>query len=155
MLTAGLGWLPVQSPAQMFTTLHAFAPVVNGTNSDGQFPYPALALSGVTLFGTAYNGGTNGNGTVFKLDPAGKETVLYTFCSQSGCADGANPYEASVIMDKKGNLYGTTILGGSTSCNSGSGCGTVFKLTPTGEETVLYAFCSQPNCTDGQYPWGG
>lgn len=80
------------------------------------------------------------------------ETVLYSFCSQAKCADGANPY-ASVITDKKGNLYGTTFSGGANNL------GTVFELSPGKKgvwtETVLYSFCSEPNCADGSKPYGG
>src|SRR5271165_6598552 len=80
------------------------------------------------------------------------EQVLYDFCSQSNCADGAYP-SASLIMDGAGNLYGTTRSGGNSGC--GPNCGTVFELVPSGSgwtETVLYNFCSQSNCADGANP---
>jgi uncharacterized repeat protein (TIGR03803 family) len=76
------------------------------------------------------------------------------FCSVTNCTDGERP-QAGLIQDAAGNLYGTTTAGGANSnpsCGStfGSvGCGTVFKLDTTGQETVLYSFCSAPNCTDG------
>ena len=69
---------------------------------------------------------SDGCGVVFKLTPEGKETVLYSFCAQSNCTDGANPY-AGLVFDQKGNLYGTTDCG--RGCDYG-GCGVVFKLTP-------------------------
>ncbi len=72
------------------------------------------------LYGTTSEGGASGVGVVFKVDPSGNETVLYTF---TGGADGSVPW-AGVIMDKKGNLYGTTLGGG-----TGNG-GVVYKLTP-------------------------
>jgi uncharacterized repeat protein (TIGR03803 family) len=78
------------------------------------------------LYGTTESGGTSYYGTVFKLDSSGQETVLYNF---TGGADGGYP-EGNLIMDKLGNLYGTTYLGGDLACGSGSGCGVVFKLTP-------------------------
>ena len=69
------------------------------------------------------------------------ESVLYSFGSQAG--DGAQPF-AGLIMDKEGNLYGTTEFGVE------DGHGTVFELSPTGTETVLHSF--EPNGTDGNYP---
>ncbi len=76
------------------------------------------------------------------------ETVLYNFCSQPNCSDGASPW-SRLTFDGAGNLYGTTMFGGA------SGRGTVFELSPNGSggwnESVLYSFCSAPNCTDG---WG-
>ena len=84
---------------------------------------------------------------MFKLAPDGTETVLYSFCSQANCTDGAT-HVAGLIMDAAGNLYGTTLSGGGTPNQ-----GVVFALAPDGTETVLYSFCSQlPNCTDGARP---
>jgi uncharacterized repeat protein (TIGR03803 family) len=86
---------------------------------------------------------------------AQSETVLYSFCAHNNCADGSRPY-AGVVLDQKGNLYGTTYFGGADNGKCGSaGCGVVFQLTPQGKETVLYSFCVQINCTDGQYPDAG
>jgi len=65
-------------------------------------------------------------GTIFKLDATGNETTLYSF---TGGTDGKNPYFVALVRDKAGNLYGTTSAGAGTGCG-GSGCGTVFKLTP-------------------------
>jgi len=136
---------------------------------DGANPYAGLIedASG-NFYGTTYNGGANGEGTVFKLTPSGNgytESVLYNFCSQSQgsalCTDGANPY-AGLIEDALGNLYGTTNLGGTgvTLVNGNFSYGTVFKLAPSGggyQHTVLYNFCdpSLPIfCTDGAAPVG-
>jgi uncharacterized repeat protein (TIGR03803 family) len=80
------------------------------------------------------------------------EIVLYNFCQQSGCPDGARP-NGELVFDAAGNLYGTTTTGGA---NNG-GQGTVFELSPSKggwTETVLYSFCAQPNCTDGYAPSG-
>jgi uncharacterized repeat protein (TIGR03803 family) len=63
------------------------------------------------------------DGTVFKITPNGALTTLYSFCSQSGCTDGAGPY-GGLVQATNGNLYGTTIDGGGT-----SGFGTVFSLS--------------------------
>src|SRR5260370_136129 len=75
-------------------------------------------------------------------------TTLYTF---TGGSDGGNPY-AGLIADAAGNLYGTTYGGGATaSCDAPYGCGTVFKLAPSGILTVLYSFTGS---SDGAYPFG-
>ena len=110
-------------------------------------------IYGTTEYGGASSGCYSGCGVVFKLTPEGKYAVLYSFCAQTGCTDGANPL-AGAVLDQKGNLYGTTSNGGVTNCD-GSTCGVVFKLTPKGTETVLYSFCSQSGCTDGEYPAAG
>jgi uncharacterized repeat protein (TIGR03803 family) len=97
---------------------------------------------------------------VFELTPTtnGKpwtETVLYSFCSQASCADGANP-QAGVIFDSEGNLFGTTETGGNQNCQEeGPGCGTVFELQPSQSgwtESVLYAFTGG---SAGSNPLGG
>jgi uncharacterized repeat protein (TIGR03803 family) len=137
------------------TVLYTFCSQPNCV--DGAQPHAALIDVNGTLYGTTYRGGSNTScyescGTVFSIDPnTGAETVLYSFCSQQNCADGANPL-ASVI-DVNGTLYGTTLIGGATGCGSG-GCGTVFSIDPnTGAETILHAF--QDNGTDGTGPQGG
>ncbi|HEY3778539.1 MAG TPA: choice-of-anchor tandem repeat GloVer-containing protein [Rhizomicrobium sp.] len=106
-----------------------------GGGNDGAFPMGALLPDGKGgFYGTADSGGANRLGTVFHLSSRGKETVLHAFASGS---DGDSP-EAGLIADKAGNMYGTTNYGGG-GC-AGPGCGTVFKITPGGTETVLYAF---------------
>lgn len=113
------------------------------TGSDGRFPTSNLiADEQGNLYGVTQHGGAFGSGTVFTLAPNGNETVLYSF---TGGADGSGPF-AGVIRDNQGNLYGTTVLGGS------SGSGVVFKIDPNGNETVLYTFTGG---ADGAFPWGG
>jgi uncharacterized repeat protein (TIGR03803 family) len=85
--------------------------------------------------GGASGNGLSGYGTVYKVDPSGNESVLYSF---TGNEDGGYPY-ASLVLDAKGNLYGTTYEGGDLSCEP-HGCGTVFKVDPAGNESVLYSF---------------
>jgi len=106
------------------------------------------------FYGTTYSGGAFGYGTVFEMTPSGKVTALYSFCSQSNCADGEYPI-AGLIQAGDGNFYGTTQQGGA--CWIPTGCGTVFRISPTGTLTTLYRFCSQSGgeCTDGQWPSGG
>src|SRR5262249_4194358 len=117
-----------------------------GSGADGRYPSNLIAVNGV-LYGTTSGGGEgcngNGCGRVFSIAPAtGTEKVLYTFCSQTNCTDGAVP--AAGLISRKGMLYGTTEIGGAVSSTCSSGCGTVFSLNPTtGAQTVLYAFCAQ------------
>jgi uncharacterized repeat protein (TIGR03803 family) len=89
-----------------------------------------------------------GCGTVFKITPGGTLTTLYSFCSKTGCTDGAVP-EAGLVLATDGDFYGTTWQGGANQK------GTVFKITPGGTLTTLYCFCSKTNCTDGSRPFGG
>ena len=94
---------------------------------------------------SACAGGSNtGCGVVFKVDPKGNETVLYTF---TGGTDGGQSM-AGLVRDEAGNLYSTTNFGG----GSGLSSGTVFKLDPAGKETVLYGFTGG---TDGNTPYAG
>jgi uncharacterized repeat protein (TIGR03803 family) len=118
--------------------------------TDGVNPLAGVVLDQKgNLYGTTYFGGAYGFGLVFKVTPKGKETALYSFCPQDPpfCADGSNPL-AGLVFDQNGNLYGTTEYGGHAG-------GVIFKLTPKGEETVLYSFCGQTNCTDGSTPYAG
>jgi uncharacterized repeat protein (TIGR03803 family) len=127
------------TPSGTETVLYSFG----SPTGDGQHPCAGLVMNkkGI-LYGTTYWGGANGYGTVFKLTPAGVETVLYSF---KGYPDGGKPM-AGLIMDKNKNLYGTTTSGGA------NGDGAVFKVTPSGTETVLYSFEAIP---DGNTPYGG
>jgi uncharacterized repeat protein (TIGR03803 family) len=88
--------------------------------------------------------------------PAQTLRTLYSFCSQQNCADGQVP-SAPAVQGNDGNFYGTTQWGGVVGpCNTGTaGCGTVFKMTPSGALTTLYRFCSQPDCADGALPYAG
>jgi len=125
--------------AQTFTRLYSFA-----GPPDGQNPYGGVARDNAgNLYGTTLFGGVYDWGTVFKLSKTGKETVLYSF---AGGTDGENPI-AGVVGDKAGNLYGTTEGGG---CSSD--CGTVFKVSNAGKETVLHSFAG--GTTDGCEPEG-
>jgi uncharacterized repeat protein (TIGR03803 family) len=120
------------------------------SGSDGSSPYatPILDSEG-NLYGTTCNDGEFASGTVFKVSPSGKETVLHAFTSVQG--DGDGPY-APVLRDSAGNLYGTTQLGGVYGGNCGGyGCGIIFKIDPKGKETVLHRF----NGSDGMVPEQG
>jgi uncharacterized repeat protein (TIGR03803 family) len=109
--------------------LHSFK------QSDGQGPLSRLVRdSGGNLYGTTYSGGVGSSGTVFKLTPSGHLTTLYSF---TGLTDGGFPW-GGLVLDAKGNLYGTTTSGGGGSCSGG--CGVIFKVAPKGKETVLWNF---------------
>lgn len=131
--------------------------------NDGEFPMDGLiADKAGALYGTTANGGQPncsvssfpGCGIVFKLTPSSSgytESVIHRF--QAG-SDGAFPY-AGVIVDATGSLYGTTLYGGAAACNGGTGCGTVFKLTPSGggyTESIPHAFAGG---SDGVQPYAG
>jgi uncharacterized repeat protein (TIGR03803 family) len=122
------------------TVLYSF----NGT--DGVSPYGGVVMDAKgNLYGTTENGGIGCNyegcGIVFELTPkvgggGWNETVVHGFTADP---DGADPM-GGLILDAMGNLYGTTFTGGSTGID-----GTVFKLSNTGEETVLHSFMGSPS----------
>ncbi len=147
------------SPATGYHLLYRFSQKGAG----GWYPQGNLVFdSAGNLYGTTVYGGANakvcgneGCGVVFELSSSSNggqwtETVLYSFCSQASCSDGANPH-AGVIFDSAGNLYGTTEVGGiAANC-----CGTVFQLSPSQSgytENVIYSF-TYPN--DGRLPLAG
>jgi uncharacterized repeat protein (TIGR03803 family) len=139
--------------AQTYSVLYAFSGESDGANSlAGLVRDAAGNLYGTTSYGgSAVFGCQNrGCGVVFKLDTTGKETVLYSFCSEKNCTDGAAP-SASLVRDAAGNLYGTTARGGVSGCSRTS-CGVVFKVDTTGKETVLHTFTGG---ADGGVPDAG
>jgi uncharacterized repeat protein (TIGR03803 family) len=141
------------TPSGALTTPYSFCAQSNCT--DGSYPYAGLvqATNGY-LYGTTSGGGAHNRGTVFKITPSGALTTLHSFCPESGCADGAAPY-VGLVQGTDGNFYGITDYGGANACAYGvGGCGTIFRITPSGTLTTLYTFCSQTNCTDGGYPAG-
>ncbi len=114
---------------------------------DGARPAATLLNVNGTLWGTTTGGGAKGNGTVFAITQSGRETVRYSF--KDGRADGQNPYGG--LINVKGDLYGTTD-GGGAHCINRIACGTVFSITTSGNETVLYNF---KGGKDGQNPEAG
>ncbi len=122
-------------PAGNKTILHSF----DGT--DGQAPYSGVTLDASgDIYGTTTLAGSTDSGTVYKLSSSGEELLVYSFL---GAADGSDPY-AGVILDSAGNLYGTTVYGGT------GGAGTVYKLDPKFNKTVLYNFTGG---SDGGNPY--
>jgi len=128
------------------TTLYSFC-VTSGC-PDGANPLAGLA-EGLDRdgYGTAYQGGAYGSGTVFKITSTGALTTLHNFCSthSSFCPDGANP-AAGMVLGADGNLWGTTQNGGKY------GDGTVFKISSSGTLTTIYSFCALAGCADGAFP---
>ncbi|HEY2445979.1 MAG TPA: choice-of-anchor tandem repeat GloVer-containing protein [Rhizomicrobium sp.] len=114
--------------------------------SDGAYPESSLVYANRKLYGTSLYG-KNHVGTVFALKPGGSFKTLYAF---KGGNDGSDPQGS--LINVSGTLYGVTYSGGSTTVCSGYGCGTVFSLTPTGVESVVYAF---QGGTDGLNPAAG
>jgi len=138
--------------ADTLKTLHSFCAAQGCI--DGANPNDLLRDASGNLYGTAQHGGKHHNGIVFKLIPNADGTmytehILHNFCAKQNCTDGAYPY-GNLIMDVEGNLYGTTIYGGSQS-------GVVYKMTPGAQGwsyKVLHTFCDG-NCADGSEPEGG
>jgi uncharacterized repeat protein (TIGR03803 family) len=147
----GFGTFFQLAPDGTLDVLHAFA----GATSDGTSPASApLKAPHGTYYGTTEVGGTGachinpvGCGTVYMIDKAGTEKVVYFF---GGGSDGAFPY-GTPVADTAGNLYGTTDEGGGAGCSHQGvgGCGTIYEVAPNGGETVLYAFTGG---SDGAYP---
>jgi uncharacterized repeat protein (TIGR03803 family) len=126
-------------PARHETTLYNFQGAPGGTRPDAGVRRDSAG----NLYGATQTGGAADWGVVYKVDPSGHETALYTF---TGGADGAFP-ESALVVDPQGNVYGTALEGGSASGTSGYG--TVFKLDSTGQFTVLHTFTGG---VDGGYP---
>jgi uncharacterized repeat protein (TIGR03803 family) len=140
----GYGTVFKITPSGRPTTLHSF----HGPNTDGANPYAGL-IQGANgkFYGTTVSGGAYGYGTVFKITPSGRLTTLHSFDN----TDGAFP-QAGLVQGTDGNFYGTTLNGGAdSSCtlNGFNGCGTVFKITPSGVLTTLHSFDN----TDGAFPY--
>jgi uncharacterized repeat protein (TIGR03803 family) len=151
--TGGVGTVFKMTPAGALTTLHNFCPYENCT--DGLYPSGSLVQTrGGDFYGVTEGDGSEFSdceglarcGTVFKITPGGALTTLYSFCSQTECTDGYNPY-AGLVQATNGNFYGTTLFGGYCFCTVP---GTVFELTPAGNLTTLIDF----NGSNGALPNG-
>lgn len=131
------------APDDTETVLYTFAGGTNGWGPDNTL---VMDTKG-NLYGATIGGGSNGCGVIFKVAPNGAEKTVHNFAGppNDGCVA-----EGTLIFDGAANLYGTTSGGGK------NGYGTVFELSPDGNETVLYSFCNRiPRCTDGAYPLAG
>jgi uncharacterized repeat protein (TIGR03803 family) len=125
--------------AGKITVLHAF----KGYPTDGNRPLGMLVQgTDGNFYGTTYNGGAKNIGTLFKITPAGAFSLLYSF--NGNPSDGALPW-TGMTLATDGNLYGVTAVGGTKNA------GVVYKLTPAGNVSILYNFCTV-SCYDGIYP---
>jgi uncharacterized repeat protein (TIGR03803 family) len=143
--TVGCGTVFKMTPRGLITTLYNFC--ARPSCTDGAYPYAGLIqATDSNFYGTTIQGGAYDiqGGTIFKITPAGKLTTLYSFCVQLNCSDGQEP-RGGLIQGLDGNFYGTTFTGGigdGQYCYGG--CGTIFKITPTGRLTTLHRFAGYP-----------
>lgn len=139
------------TPSGVLTPIHNFCSLPNC--SDGTFPGALVVAADGNLYGTTLSNNRDKTfGSAFRVTPTGSFTLLHRFCSEPGCADGANP-RGGLTLAPNGNFYGTTSHGGANESSCIQGCGTLFEITRTGQLTTLYNFCSQGNCSDGQGPF--
>lgn len=138
----GFGTVFKITPTGSESVLHSF----KGQPSDGQGPEAGVIYYNGAFYGTAVGGGmgSEGEGTVFKVTAAGKETTLHTF---TGNPDGSEPVADLIAYD--GNLYGTTSTGGT------NGGGTVFKMTPAGALSIICSFGGSGSNDDEVGPKSG
>jgi uncharacterized repeat protein (TIGR03803 family) len=125
------------TPSGTFTGLHG----------GGEFAAALIQGTDGNFYGTMFEGGSPGNGEVFKISPTGTFTTLYNF----GFLPSGSFPRAALVQGTDGNFYGTTFYGGTNSCIFGGtdyGCGTIFKITPSGTLTTLHSF----DGTDGETP---
>ena len=133
----GCGVVFKLDPSGKYSVLYRF------TGPGGEYSESGVIRDAAgNLYGTALGGGAQGDGVVYKVDPSGNETVLFSFAPGAG---GNRPITA-VIRDAAGNLYGTTLSGGPANV------GVVYKLDPSGVETVIHGFRGGRS---GAYPTAG
>ncbi len=142
IILAALGGLTVRADTATMTILHHFG-VTNGPygSLDGSYAVqPPIEGSDGNFYGTTYEGGADGNGTVYMMTPQGTLTTLYSFQGY----DGIGP--RGLLIETNGLFYGTTKQGGINVTAQDLCCGTVFTITPQGTLTTLYNFSG----ADGQ-----
>jgi uncharacterized repeat protein (TIGR03803 family) len=138
-----LATFATNAQANDYTVLHTFA----GGPSDGLFPFNNVSFDNAgNLYGTANLGGSANDGVIYKITPDGTYSILHSFNGGDG---GSDPNAGVTINPVTGDLYGTTTFGGPGACREG--CGLLYKLTASGEFTVLHNF---DDTDDGRYPAG-
>jgi len=146
--TAGHGVIFKVRPGGTYSLLHTFGD--SGTANEGS----GYTISGLVqgldgnFYGTTYNGGSTGLGTVFKMTPDGTVTVIHTFADGSVSGDGKYP-QSGLTRGADGNFYGTTNSGGTRSQ------GTIYQITPGGTVTILHSFNGYFGSNDGAFPTTG
>jgi uncharacterized repeat protein (TIGR03803 family) len=145
--TNNMGVVLKMTKAGKVTVLHHFAGTGKG---DGNLPIGGIVQANDgTIYGTTYNGGTKNRGTVFKISPTGSGyVVLHSFDRSVDANDGDQPL-GGLALGTDGNVYGTT--GGGGHQNAGA----LFRMTPAGQYSTLYSFCSVAGCKDGFFPQTG
>ena len=151
----GCGTIFKITPDGTLSTIFRFC--AQGDCPNGYTPGGMIQAADGNFYGITGHGGASGDrcdgsgcGTFFKLSSNGTLTTLYSFCTQMGCPDGEFP-NGQLVQARDGNFYGTASEGGIATCFP-NGCGTAFKITPSGTLTILHSFCSQDNCADGRDP---
>jgi uncharacterized repeat protein (TIGR03803 family) len=146
----GPGIIFKMTRAGALTTLYSFCPQAGCF--DGASPVAGLVqATDHTFYGVTSAGGSNSDGTVFRITKEGTLTTLHSF----DYFDGIRPLGA-LVQGASGDLYGTTVEGGTGSaCGGYQNCGTTFKITPEGVLTPLAVFCSQTSCPIGADPYAG
>ena len=137
------------TPSGTLTTLYSFRKL-----TDGCRPSAGLiqATMGTSTGQPAY-GGANDEARFSKSPQRHADHALQLLLPKR--LPGRRQSRAGLVQATDGNLYGTTAYGGLQNCYERVGCGTVFKITPSGTLTTLYSFCSQSGCPDGAYPCAG
>jgi uncharacterized repeat protein (TIGR03803 family) len=131
--------------AKPYTVLHNFA----GPPGDGSYIANNVGFgANGEMYGATNLGGTADSGTVFEIAPDGTYTVLHSF---DGAAGGLDPNAGVTIDPATGDLYGTTTFGGSGCLGFHSGCGVLYRLSPSGKFKILRTF---DDAVDGRYPVG-
>src|ERR1700751_3100923 len=114
---------------------------INYNDSNGSYPYSGVSFdSHGNMYGTTTNGGASGLGTVWKYTSSAGLTQLFNFSGSSSPSNNGDRPMSPLLIDSQGNLYGTTYFGGNNFSGDGSGYGTLFKLSSSGQFTELHQF---------------